>query len=59
MVVLVTIAGKHKGADSQIAFCICDTLVDKFLGGIWSALVIIACSVNGCVPRGVTSFWER
>lgn len=56
---LVTIAGKHKGADLQIAFWISDTLIGKRLAGMRSALVIIACNVKGCVPRGVISFSER
>lgn len=42
---LVTMAGKHKGADSQIAFCIRDILDGKSLVGTRSALVIIACNV--------------
>jgi hypothetical protein len=43
--VLVTIAGKHRGADSQIAFCMSDILAGKSLIGTRSALVIIACNV--------------
>jgi hypothetical protein len=57
--VLVTIAGKHKGADSQIDFCISAMLARKSLVGTRSALVIIACNVYGWVPCGVKSFWER
>ena len=56
---LVTIAGKHKGADSQISFCISDNCFGSSSVRTWSALVIIACKVKGCVPRGVTSFWDR
>ena len=41
----VTIAGKHKGADSQIASCISAILVRKSLAGTRSALVTIACNV--------------
>jgi hypothetical protein len=55
----VTITGKHKGADLQIAFWISDTHVGKRSVGMRSAFVIIACNVKGCVPRGVISFWER
>jgi hypothetical protein len=43
--VLVTIAGKHKGADFRISFCISNILVDRSLVGTRSALVIIACNV--------------
>ena len=42
---LVTIAGKHKGADFQISFCIEDKLVARSLAGTRSTLVIIACNV--------------
>ena len=56
---LVTMAGKHKGADSQISFWISDKFVCSSSIRTWSALVIIACNVKGCVPRGVISFSER
>ena len=42
---LVTIGGKHKGADSQMAFCISAIVVGKLSTGTRSALVIIACNV--------------
>lgn len=55
----MTIGCKHKGAASQISFCINDIFFGRSGFGTWSDLVIIVCIVKDCVLRGVSSFLER